>query len=214
MSEDMSSEARAEIEQGKRYAETRLAELFLKVVRSKRIRLAVLCALLFCIGLNTALTSSGPEGDFNYRNPLGGEWNRILSVFGTSSWAGVLIWFFGEWKWKVRARLTLAFLLLPVIAWINDPPSLIRAMPMGDVEHLTSVTYQGHMYHLERQYFSGIYDHLYECDNSGKWCHQVRCFPYDEAITNQYDQSNEFARKLAETYPICATGERLPAASP
>jgi hypothetical protein len=214
MIDEMRSEARAEIEQGERYRETRLIELFLKVVRSKSIRLAVLCMLLFCIGLTTALTSNGPEGDFNYRNPLGGEWNGILSVLGTSLWAGALIWLFGAWKWKVRARLTLVFLLLPVIAWINDPPSFMAGMPLGDVEHLTSVTYQGHVYHLERQYFSGIYLHLYECDSSGRWCHEVRCFPYDEAVTNEYGYRNEIARKVAESFPICSTGERLPPTSP
>jgi hypothetical protein len=213
MIEEISPEARAEIEQGKGYRETRLVELLLKVVRSKSIRLAVLCVLLFCIGLSTALTSNGPEGDFNYRNRLDGEWHAILLALGTSLQAGVLIWLFGEWKWRVRARLTLAFLLLPAIAWINDPP-LILATPWGDVEHLTSVTYQGHMYHLERQYFSGIYPHLYECDSSGTWCHDVRCFPYDEAYTNKYGHINEFARKLAESYPICSTGKPLPTPDP
>jgi hypothetical protein len=210
MIDEMSSEVRAEIEQGKRYRQRPA----LKINASRNVWLALILASLFVIGIRYVVIAGMHKGEFNYWNPIGGVLDNVISAGTICIWAGIFLLFARDWKGRVRAGIMLGFLLLPVGALINGPTFGPGVLGTGGARHLTSVPYDGHMYHLEVSYFSGVYPFLFECDRTGTWCHEADCFPYDDTVTNEYGPNNEFARKVAENSPICSTGRWLPTPDP
>jgi hypothetical protein len=205
MDEDISPEARAEIEQGKRYRQRPA----LKNNVSRNIWLVLAYILLFTIAL---VIARGWPSWFVYMYPVA---NMLVRAIPVGLIALVAVW--GIWKVAASNNLgyivTVLFTTLIPVALATSFFADYDFFDFGiEATYLAGVRYHDHFYHLDIVPVSSAPPDLYECDWTGTWCHRVDCFPYDGA--DSWDSFDEYPRIIAERYPVCATGARLPTARP
>jgi hypothetical protein len=85
-------------------------------------------------------------------------------------------------RWYVRVLVVMPFILLVFISLLW---AFILMGLFTHPEHVSSVTFQGHVYHLSfeddisGEYYTTFF--LYECDSAGWWCHDVDTIPMSYA---------------------------------
>jgi hypothetical protein len=207
MSEDISPEARAEIEQGKCYRDRRSRWAIPHIPQFDQDKVELWCCALLLLG-GLYFANGGREWIVYWHRPTT-YIVRFIPVVLICFLAFWIVWKSSNWKkyLLVRAGCTVAFSLLIPLVFISSWLAINFRLE-GDIEHISSVRYHGHVYHLERFSFSGIYYNIWECDRAGILCREVYCFPYEEA------EATEPVREFASYVRICSTGEYLPGTSP
>jgi hypothetical protein len=82
-------------------------------------------------------------------------------------------------KWYIRVAVVVLFCLPLPMAYLRG-----TFLHLSKYEHVSSMTFQGHVYHLSYMELSGIYYSLHQCDRIGLFCHEIDNFGHSSVHPN------------------------------
>jgi hypothetical protein len=154
-------------------------------VRKNRL-LVALVGLLFLVEVGLLLRVGPGGGQLIYWLMVLPDlfWGVVILIAGIAIAISFLV---RPMKWYARAAIIAPFILVQPMAWLQWSISLA---PLFRTEHITSISFHGHLYHLSFQEGLSGEEYgeygLYECGAVGFWCHKVDHF-VAYSVTQSHD---------------------------